>query len=1280
MSAATNIGTTWTSSTVGKKKKKKNEATTPSLHDLYQPQPTSFHLSAALLLIETSIRCKNDENTDNGELRNADEEKKEANEGCQPEKYVYLVPRSYLTKWIAWADHQTVPTTERSRLRLALRMAAEIYDIPLLSTSPDEIEKPGPIDCASLSLPGSPLLLRPNVVHGKGDDDDAFLGSAKTSTRKPKTGSHQTLPSGDPTPAPLSSISSSTTLPTHRDDGVVFPVDEVKIGCCAVPERFFELLRSVHGVMCDDGVSVSFQNTSHANHRNGALVSLHHHVIQKNAFLESKTSQHVVCPPLPMSDVENDRSNAENSSDDNGNRNGLIGGYAVMSSPPENMAPPRPVEFRRMILSSPTPFATSPLTSTVTNTQMVQTKTIVELYPIKFIYSILGGNGVNILNPVCNLPISPANCRDGDEKVENLLDASHVNQRDIALLSENGRDESSRQDSYIPNTMTSSEFKVPEIDVLDANQMKKSVSSHPQQQQMESSSGQCWPAHGFVLVSRASPVVEALRAVIKAAAPETSSCCVRLWSKIGQTSKRQCKTKGATIDGDGLDVIDLDTIDENVKEETNSNTANFIRVPLSVSEWVKRHSPKRSAAKSIEIVVEVRDSPSSKWPREGLELESRIKVGDFVDAQDTTGKWYEAIVRGITDDTITVHYVGWTSKWDSKLRRRRKRSGVEIKGCLKNAGPPAPLFSHTSCWRDDLQVGDMVEVRDCSSLVQRPVWFRGIVRAIGKDDDVPREIVGGAELEMLETTASTTEGPTEKWQPLLLLERTRQILVEVPQETFNSSSILPSSVPSSIFSIEFPNGDDPLHASQLSPEPPFIRWVNLFGEEICRENTHLPPVANSKPAMITYAHDPSRLREEVLRSSNNIHGAGFVRESMRGVPPAPGSVGLHNLGNSCFLNSILQCLNHIESLTQYFLTKEFENDLNENNPLGSGGSVATAYAALLNDIWGGEYSTLAPRMLKQTVAAFAPQFNNNYQHDSQEFCSFLMDGLHEDLNRVKVKPYVEDVEGFGMEDGKVAIESWRKHLLRHDSIIVDRCQGMHRSHVTCPHCGKESVKFDVYSTISLPLVPAKTGSSIPLAECLKNFTAGEQLDEDNAWYCSSCKKDVCALKKMALWSTPDILILHLKRFTFSASGKRGNIVRAKIKDQVNFPVDGLDLRPFIMGPIDEDSPPVYNLFGVSEHSGRTANSGHYTATVRNSRDGMWYRYNDSNVGVTSGEAAMTGGAYLLFYQRSKGKARWGGLENIMNKRNVDPHGALTTDQDGFTEVKSRRKKNAKSTN
>ncbi|KAL3934287.1 MAG: hypothetical protein SGARI_003456 [Bacillariaceae sp.] len=180
-------------------------------------------------------------------------------------------------------------------------------------------------------------------------------------------------------------------------------------------------------------------------------------------------------------------------------------------------------------------------------------------------------------------------------------------------------------------------------------------------------------------------------------------------------------------------------------------------------------------------------------------------------------------------------------------------------------------------------------------------------------------------------------------------------------------------------------------------------------------------------------------------------------------------------------------------------------------------------------------------------------------------------------------------------------------------------------------------------------------------DCIEKFLEGEQLDELNAWYCPNCKKHVCALKMIALWSVPDVLILHLKRFQFENCAVSNNILRSKIDDTVKFPVDALDLTK-------HNAPPVYNLFGVSEHVGRTANSGHYTATVRNCKDGRWYRYNDAHVGETTGDAAVTGGAYLLFYQRAKGTTRWAGMEKVIEE------GEIAKDADGFMAVKQKKKK------
>ncbi|XP_034514207.1 ubiquitin carboxyl-terminal hydrolase 4 isoform X7 [Ailuropoda melanoleuca] len=183
----------------------------------------------------------------------------------------------------------------------------------------------------------------------------------------------------------------------------------------------------------------------------------------------------------------------------------------------------------------------------------------------------------------------------------------------------------------------------------------------------------------------------------------------------------------------------------------------------------------------------------------------------------------------------------------------------------------------------------------------------------------------------------------------------------------------------------------------------------------------------------------------------------------------PGLCGLGNLGNTCFMNSALQCLSNTAPLTDYFLKDEYEAEINRDNPLGMKGEIAEAYAELIKQMWSGRDSHVAPRMFKTQVGRFAPQFSGYQQQDSQELLAFLLDGLHEDLNRVKKKPYLELKDANGRPDAVVAKEAWENHRLRNDSVIVDTFHGLFKSTLVCPECAKVSVTFDPFCYLTLPL-------------------------------------------------------------------------------------------------------------------------------------------------------------------------------------------------------------------
>lgn len=608
-----------------------------------------------------------------------------------------------------------------------------------------------------------------------------------------------------------------------------------------------------------------------------------------------------------------------------------------------------------------------------------------------------------------------------------------------------------------------------------------------------------------------------------------------------------------------------------------------------------------------------------------------------------------------------------------------------------------------------------------------------------------------------------------------------------------------------------------------------------------------------------------------------------VKDDMHGLS------GLHNLGNTCFMNSAIQALVHTPPLVQYFL-KDYSQEINTENPLGLQGELAVAFGDLLQKLWSAGRTSVPPRAFKSKLSRFAPQFSGYNQHDSQELLAFLLDGLHEDLNRVKKKPYIEAKDADGRPEEEFAEECWNNHKARNDSIIVDKFQGQYKSTLVCPECNKISVTFDPFMYLSLPLpstvtrmmtvtVFSGTGDSLPmpytvtvqkngvcrdlckalsdacclkdsetllLAEvydnrmyryfspleqlqiikdndklvayklpvghekllrveilhrkvdrftpelqfnitrkligsplvtcipndstskadiyaavtavlapfvrakvhtpdesavklngngpsldgivltdnsacpekglstsnldeetadaelspswlslsdekghvrnpiqedsnhvvglpmrlsmdwsdreheiynlkymddlpdvfktgfmskktrqeavnlfsCLDAFLKDEPLGPDDMWYCPSCKEHRQARKKLDLWRLPEILVVHLKRFSYS------RYMKNKLDTYVTFPIHDLDMSKYAK---HTSGPPIYELYAVINHYGGLG-GGHYSAYAKLVEEESWYHFDDSHVSSINEEETRTSAAYLLFYRRIDGNA------------------------------------------
>nr|XP_060620481.1 ubiquitin carboxyl-terminal hydrolase 43 [Anolis sagrei ordinatus] len=177
--------------------------------------------------------------------------------------------------------------------------------------------------------------------------------------------------------------------------------------------------------------------------------------------------------------------------------------------------------------------------------------------------------------------------------------------------------------------------------------------------------------------------------------------------------------------------------------------------------------------------------------------------------------------------------------------------------------------------------------------------------------------------------------------------------------------------------------------------------------------------------------------------------------------------------------------------------------------------------------------------------------------------------------------------------------------------------------------------------------------SCTLDECFQLYTKEEQLAPDDAWRCPHCQVLQQGMVKLSLWTLPDILIIHLKRF------RQVGEQRHKLSTLVRFPLYGLDMAPHVAkrsrgskwGPWKQPTPEgsqcnfLYDLYAVCNHHG-SMQGGHYTAYCRNALDGHWYSYDDSTVEAVLEDEVSTRGAYILFYQRRSVVPSWSGGSSV----------------------------------
>uniref|UniRef100_A0A3P9A2A4 ubiquitinyl hydrolase 1 n=1 Tax=Esox lucius TaxID=8010 RepID=A0A3P9A2A4_ESOLU len=296
--------------------------------------------------------------------------------------------------------------------------------------------------------------------------------------------------------------------------------------------------------------------------------------------------------------------------------------------------------------------------------------------------------------------------------------------------------------------------------------------------------------------------------------------------------------------------------------------------------------------------------------------------------------------------------------------------------------------------------------------------------------------------------------------------------------------------------------------------------------------------------------------------------------------------GLHNLGNTCFLNSTVQCLTYTPPLANYLLSKEHSR---------SGFCMICIMQNHIIQAFANTGNAIKPVSFIRDLKKIARHFRFGSQEDAHEFLRYTIDAMQ-----------------------KACLNGYPKldRTTQATTLVHQIFGGFLRSRVKCSICKSVSDTYDPYLDIAVEIRQAAN-----IVRALELFVKPDMLSGENAYMCAKCKKKVPATKRFTVHRTSNVLTLSLKRFANFSGGK--------ITKDVGYP-EFLNIRPYMSQSTGD--PVMYGLYAVLVHSGYSCHAGHYYCYVKAS-NGQWYQMNDSMVHSSNIKVVLNQQAYVLFYLR-----------------------------------------------